>query len=432
MAQPMRRDLDVSNLAFRPLQPETYMDAGLSEAEVESMILKYLLAESGSTGRQAARAIGLSDKVVRERIDDLRSEKLVVYTQAGVFGDFEYALTEAGRVAARERMASNRYDGPAPVTLQQYTDSVLKQSVSTVKPSIEDLRFAFDDLLIDDAMLQRLGPAVTAGKGCFFFGPPGNGKTSIAERVTRAYGSPVYIPYAVKIGGQTVKVFDPAVHRRLDKRLRRMAAGEDKIDGRWVLCERPTIIVGGELTLNQLEITFDERTGMCEAPVQMKANCGTLVVDDFGRQTITPAQLLNRWIVPMERRVDHLNVPGGRKAAVPFDTMLVFATNLDPRELVDDAFLRRIPYKVHIADPELPMFRDLFYLMAKKLELEVDDGALKHLVTNHFKDGKRPLRMCYPRDLLLQVKNIVIFRKLPPRVTAPLLDEAVDLYFSVV
>ncbi len=431
MPEAVRQDRDISRLRFRPLAPESLFEAGLSEAEVDALILKYLLVEPSSTGRQVARGLGLPDPLIRELLDALRARKLLVHTRAGVFGDFEYELSEAGRGAARELQQANRYAGQAPVSIEQYVESVRHQSVSLVRPDMADLERAFSDLLIAEDTLQRLGPAVTAGRGCFFFGPPGNGKTSIAERLTRAYSSPVYIPYTLKFGGQLIKVFDPAVHQPLDKRLTRAAAGEDKLDGRWVLCRRPTIVVGGELTLDQLELSYDAYTGLCEAPVQLKANCGTLVIDDFGRQAITPAQLLNRWIVPMEKRVDFLTVPGGRKLRVPFDPMLVFSTNLNPRDLVDDAFLRRIPYKVQVADPDLPTFHRLFVQTAERLELEVDDEGFEHLITAHFGEG-RPLRMCYPRDLLLQVKNICLFRGLPHRATRELLDEAVDLYFSVV
>jgi hypothetical protein len=417
---------------FKPLEPQSLFEAGLTDGEVEALVLKYLMADPHSTGRQVARSLGLPDPLVRELLDTLRGRKAVAYTKASAFGDFEFELTESGRATARDLQKSNRYAGHAPVSMEQYIESVRHQSVSLVRPGPEALKAAFSDLLINDAMLQRLGPAITAGKGCFFFGPPGNGKTSLAERLTRAYGTAVYIPYAVKFGGQLIKVFDPVTHIPVDKRDARVAAGDDKMDGRWVLCKRPTVIVGGELTLAELELAYDEYSGVCEAPIQMKANCGTLVVDDFGRQTITPAQLLNRWIVPMEKRVDYLTVPGGRKMEVPFDPMLVFSTNLEPRNLVDDAFLRRIPYKIHIQDPDLPTFHQLFDRMARSLEIKVDPAAFDHLVSEHYAEGGRPMRMCHPRDLLLQVKNICIFRSLPHVATPALLDEAVDLYFSVV
>jgi len=304
--------------------------------------------------------------------------------------------------------------------------------VSLERPKIDNLRAEFSDLLVKDEMLQRLGPAVTAGRGCFFFGPPGNGKTSLAERMTRAYGTPVYLPYAVKFGGQLIKIFDPSVHTVADKRITRMAAGDDKMDRRWVLCERPTIAVGGELTMDQLEISYDEYTGVCEAPVQMKANCGTLVVDDFGRQTMSPTQLLNRWIVPMEKRVDYLTVPGGRKMEAPFDPLLVFSTNLDPRSLVDDAFLRRIPYKIQVSDPDIGAFRELFDRQSTALDVQLADGVFEHILERHFISADRPLRNCYPRDLLLQIKHLCAFRELAPVATPELIDEAVELYFSVV
>jgi len=421
-----------STLRFRPLAPRSLYEAGLTEGEVDALILKYLLGAPGNTGRQVSRDIGLPDDLVRELLGGLRGRQMVIHTRASTFGDFGYELSEGGREKARDLQLSSRYAGHAPVSMEQYVESVRHQSVSLERPKIDALRSAFSDLLVSDALIQRLGPAVTAGRGCFFFGPPGNGKTSLAERMTRAYGTPAYLPYAIKFGGQIIKVFDPAIHVLADKRVTRAAAGEDKMDNRWVLCQRPTIAVGGELTLDQLEISYDEYSGVCEAPVQMKANGGTLLVDDFGRQSMTPAQLLNRWIVPMEKRVDYLTVPGGRKMEVPFDPLLVFSTNLDPRELVDDAFLRRIPYKIQIADPDIASFRELFDRMSTALEIEMPEGVFEHILERHFISADRPLRNCYPRDLLLQVKHLCVFRELPPRATAELMDEAVDLYFSVV
>jgi len=419
-------------LRFRPLAPRSLYEAGLTEGEVEALILKYLLGAPGSTGRNISRDIGLPDATIRELLEGLRGQQMVIHTRASTFGDFGYDLSEGGRGKARDLQLSNRYAGHAPVSMEQYVESVRHQSVSLEKPKIDALRAAFSDLLVGDELLQRLGPAVTAGRGCFFFGPPGNGKTSLAERMTRAYGTPVYLPYAIKFGGQVIKIYDPALHVAADKRVTRMAAGEDKMDLRWVLCERPTIAVGGELTLDQLEISYDEYSGVCEAPVQMKANGGTLLVDDFGRQSMTPTQLLNRWIVPMEKRVDYLTVPGGRKLEVPFDPLLVFSTNLDPRSLVDDAFLRRIPYKIQISDPDIASFRELFSRMSTTLSVELDDGVFEHVLERHFISSERPMRNCYPRDLLLQVKHLCDFRELPPRATSELIDEAVDLYFSVV
>lgn len=427
-----RSDVDLSRIRFRPMAPQSLAEAGLTGGEVEALIVKFLMVNPGTSGREVSWNLGLLDRLVVELLGGLKNRKIVFHKTASSMGDFVYELTEEGRNLAFDLQRSGRYAGRAPVTMEQYAESVAAQSVSLEQPKEAVLREAFRDLLVEPEMLRRLGPAITAGKGCFFFGPPGNGKTSFAERITRTFGSPVYLPYTIKFGGQLISVFDPSVHEPVDRSEARAAAGDDRIDHRWVLCKRPTIVVGGELTMDQLELGVDEWSGTCEAPIQMKSNGGTLVIDDLGRQAMTPTTLLNRWIVPMEKRVDYLTVPGGRKVEVPFDLMLIFSTNLEPRSLVDDAFLRRIPYKVHIADPSEEMFRQLIDRTAKQMGMELAPGCIEHLFERHYKATGRPLRKCHPRDLLLQVRNICAYRELPMRADAALLDEAVELYFSVV
>jgi hypothetical protein len=434
-AQPTERfgaEVDLSRVRFRPMAPGSLQEAGLTGGEVESLIVKFLLGNPGTAGREISWHLGLSDRLTVDLLGALKHRKILFHKTAGTMGDFVYELSEEGRSLAFDLQRVSRYAGRAPVTMEQYAESVAAQSVSLEHPKESVLREAFRDLLVEDAMLRRLGPAITAGKGCFFFGPPGNGKTSFAERITRAFGSPIYIPYAIKFGGQLIQVFDPAVHEPVDRNAARAVAGDDRMDHRWVLCKRPTIVVGGELTMDQLELGVDEWAGTCEAPIQMKANGGTLVIDDLGRQAMTPTTLLNRWIVPMEKRVDFLTVPGGRKMEVPFDLMLVFSTNLEPRSLVDDAFLRRIPYKVHVGDPDEGLFRLLMARQADALGMELAPGAIEHLFARHYHGTGRALRKCHPRDLLLQVRNICLYRELPMRADEALLDEAVELYFSVV
>lgn len=417
---------------FRPAAPTTLREAGLTAGAVEALLVKYLAAAPGSSGRKMADRVGLPDRLVQELLAGLKHRKVVVHKGSAAIGDFYYELSETGRGLAFDLNKISRYTGRAPVTLEAYAKSVATQSVALEKPRMADLERAFRGLLIDDQMLGRLGPAINAGKGCFMFGPPGNGKTSIAERITRAYRAPVFIPYAVDFGGTLVRVFDPAVHEPVDVETFKQLVGDTKLDGRWVLCRRPTIVVGGELTMDALEVAYDDWSGTCEAPIQVKSNGGTLVIDDLGRQTMEPAALLNRWIVPMEKRVDFLRVPGGRKVEVPFDLMLVFSTNLEPRSLVDDAFLRRIPFKIDVHDPSEETFRELMKIQARVLELELDEAVIEPLLARHFRGQERPMRMCHPRDLLVLVKNLCEFREIPGEVTGELLDEAVSLYFSVV
>jgi SpoVK/Ycf46/Vps4 family AAA+-type ATPase len=280
-------------------------------------------------------------------------------------------------------------------------------------------------------MLARLGPAINSGRGMFLFGAAGNGKTSIAERVTRAFGQHIWIPRAIGIDGEIIRLYDPSNHEECPPDKGTGIWTNSKIDARWVRIRRPTIVVGGELTMEQLEVTENQSTGISEAPVQLKSNCGTLVIDDFGRQRMSIDQLLNRWIVPLEKRYDFLNLPNGKKIQVPFDQLIVFSTNLQPKDLCDDAFLRRIPYKIEVTDPSEFEFRRLFELMCQKLGFEFRQAALDYLVDRHYKETKRPFRCCQPRDLLMQVRNMCYFEKRQPELLKEYLDYAVENYFAI-
>ena len=280
-------------------------------------------------------------------------------------------------------------------------------------------------------MFSRLGPAINSGRGLFLYGAPGNGKTSIAERVTEAFGKHIWIPRAIGIDGEIIRVFDPVNHREAPLEPGQGLLDQQRIDKRWVRIRRPTIIAAGELTISSLEVTLNQSTNICEAPLQLKSNCGTLVIDDFGRQRMQIDELLNRWIVPLEKHFDFLNLPNGKKIQVPFDQLLVFSTNLEPRELVDEAFLRRIPYKIEVIDPTEEEFRNLFAEMAAKLGFEYCRGPVDHLIDVHYKRPGRPMRFCQPRDLLLQVSNYCTFHNRPLALTNESLDLACENYFAV-
>ena len=279
--------------------------------------------------------------------------------------------------------------------------------------------------------MNRLGPAINSGRGLFLYGPPGNGKTSIAERVTAAFGREIWVPRALGVDGEIIRVFDPMNHEEAPLNAGTGLLDQRAVDNRWVRIVRPTIVVGGELTMSQLEVTRNEVTGISEAPLQVKSNCGTLVIDDFGRQRVHVSELLNRWIVPLEKRHDFLNLPNGRKVVVPFDELVVFATNLEPRDLVDEAFLRRIPYKIEVQDPTEEQFIDLFQSMGRKLGIEYRAEAVRYLIAEHFRKANRPMRFCHPRDLLLQIRNSCIYQHCPAVMTNEQFDLAVENYFSV-
>jgi predicted ATPase with chaperone activity len=323
------------------------------------------------------------------------------------------------------------YFGSAPVSLVDYIISVKAQTLENLHPSADDLKRAFSDILVSERMLRRLGPAINSGRGLFLYGSAGNGKTTIAERVTRSFGQYIWIPRAIGVDGEIIRLFDPVNHEECPPEANSGLLDQSRIDRRWVRIRRPTIVVGGELTMDSLEVTLNRSTGISEAPLQLKSNCGTLVIDDFGRQKMSTDTLLNRWIVPLEKRVDFLNLPNGKKIQVPFDQLIVFSTNLQPKDLVDEAFLRRIPYKIEIIDPTEQEFRDLMKLMCKRLEIQYEEEPVTHLIENHYRKNKRNFRCCQPRDLLLQVKNYCLFRKTPPKLTNENFDLAVENYFAV-
>jgi hypothetical protein len=415
---------------FLPHEPESFDEAKVTEGQVEALALKYLLAVATATGRAVAEQMKLPFKLIDSMLARMKNDQLVYYYADAPMNDYVYQLTDMGRERARRFSEISSYFGSAPVDLSDYVRSVTAQSIAHQHPTVEDLQRAFRDLLINAHMLARLGPAVNSGRGLFLYGPPGNGKTSIAERVTAAFGSAVWIPRAIMVDGEIIRTFDPINHEEAPLEPGRGLL-QDHVDKRWVRIRRPTIIAGGELTMENLEVSRNKATGTYEAPLQLKSNCGTLVIDDFGRQKMSIDQLLNRWIVPLEKRVDFLNMPSGKKVQVPFDQLIIFSTNLQPKDLVDEAFLRRIPYKVEVIDPTEEEFRNLFKLMADKLELEYREEVVDYVVEHHYKRVSRPFRCCQPRDLLMQVRNYCRFVNLTPEMTKEYLDFAVENYFAV-
>ena len=416
---------------FFPTAPRSIDEAGLTDAEVEALVLKSLFSRGSITGRDIAEQLTLPFVVLEPLFRELKHQQQIVYRGSAAMNDYCYELTDLGRERARRLSQHCTYFGAAPVPVADYIKSVQAQSLERQQPTIDDLRRAFDDLLIPPSMLRRLGPAIHSGRGLFLYGAPGNGKTSIAERVTRAFGQHIWIPRALGVDGEIIRLFDPINHEEAPWERKAGLLDHSEVDRRWVRIRRPTIIVGGELTMDSLEVALNLSTGISEAPLQLKANCGTLVIDDFGRQRMSIDELLNRWIVPLEKRYDFLNLPNGRKLKVPFDQLIVFSTNLEPRDLVDDAFLRRIPYKIEVTDPTEQDFAELFQIMCDQLGFEFDEPTFQYLVQRHYREAGRPFRCCHPRDLLLQVRHLCAFEGVPPQLTCERIDQAVENYFSV-
>jgi hypothetical protein len=416
---------------WRPLEPQSLKAAGISEGQVEHLVLKCLAACGDLSGRDLSEQHAIPFRLLAPILQDMKLAQLLAFRGSAPMNDFVYQLTDLGRERAKKLAEQCSYFGAAPVPLAAYCASVGQQSLTKQHPTQRDLEHAFADLLINKAMLKRLGPAVNSGRGLFLFGAPGNGKTSIAERVTQAFGDCIWIPRAISVDGEIMRVFDPGLHVETPLNEPTGPLQTKPVDKRWVRIKRPTIVVGGELTMDALEVNASAGINISEAPVQMKSNCGTLVIDDFGRQRMTTDQLLNRWIVPLEKRYDFLQMGNGKKIQVPFDQLIIFSTNLEPKDLVDDAFLRRIPYKIEVLDPSEEEFRALFNLMAPKLNIRFDQGALDHLIEKHYKAVNRPFRCCQPRDLLLQIINYCRYMSLPPEMTREYFDYAVENYFAI-
>lgn len=416
---------------FFPPEPRNWNEAGINESLVEEIISKFLLARGEATIRDICNQVALPYNMIETLVARMKSEQLLGYIDQAAMNDYVCKLTEAGRSRAKRYSDFCTYFGATPVPYQDYVDSVTAQTIKNQNPSEEDLARAFSDLLIDPQMMRKLGPAVNSGRGMFLYGYPGNGKTSIAERVTSSFGKYIWIPRAITMDRDIVRVYDSMNHIPAKEEATNGFLSEAKHDRRWIRVERPTIVVGGELQMSHLELQYNAQTGISEAPVQMKSNCGTLVIDDFGRQQMTVDELLNRWIVPLEKRYDYLNTSNGKKVQVPFDQLVIFSTNLEPKDLVDDAFLRRIPYKIEVPNPSIENFIKLFEIMCRVTKFEFKADLVKYLLEAHYLPVDRPLRNCHPRDLLLQVRNYCLYNKIPMDLSKESLDFACENYFSI-
>ncbi len=424
-----------SDSLFVPPPINKVEDTGLGVLWLQDLALKVLYFQGYLTGLKIAEALSLPFAgTVDQILDGLKRDKMIEVrsSQMGLGeGAYLYAITGAGIIRAREALERCQYAGPAPVPLEIYNDSIRRQKRERVQVSNRNMHQVLGDLTFGENTFQKLGPAVNSGTSIFIYGAPGNGKTSVARAIGKLILSQyMYIPYAIYCDGQVITLYDSVNHE--------LAPHEDtgglggtsqRKDARWVKIRRPFIMVGGELTLDGLDLVFDDTLKFYEAPFQVKANGGILLIDDFGRQQVRPRDLLNRWIVPLENRIDYLSMHTGRKIEIPFDVLVMFSTNLPPKDLVDEAFLRRLRHKIEIGDPTYDEYRDIFKKVAAAKKVAYSDEGLAYLLQEWYIKPERKLRASHPRDLCDQMLDIAHYLSIEPVMSKELIDKAAQSYF---
>jgi predicted ATPase with chaperone activity len=415
-----------STQRFFPPRVTSIEDTGFDITFLADLAVKIVYYAGVSTGGAIANAMRLPFfNVVDKVLDGLKNQRFIeVRGSTSPIGSmYQYNLTDRGEEKVQELLKRSAYHGPCPVSMEDYVYACSRQSLRNVTITREQILEAFSSMVMSKQMLDQLGPAINSGTSIFLFGPPGNGKTTIAEVASTCLGGDIYIPHAVLAEGQYIHVFDELVHKAVPD------ADYEGVDERWVLSKRPVVVAGGELSMAALDLTWSDEGKVYQAPLQMKANCGLFLIDDFGRQQITPTELLNRWIIPLEKRVDYLNLVTGGKVKTPFDQLIIFSTNLEPRDLVDDAFLRRIRYKIMVNPPTPDEYREIFRRVAKAKNIVYSDKAIDYMFVEYYQKQGLQLRNCHARDLLDQLTDFARYLRVPAEMSKQLIDLACQSYF---
>jgi len=418
-------DLD-SFFIVHPEVPETVKDTGLEFSFIVDLVMKHALNMGEFTIPALGTRIKLPSHLVDEAIERLRKNQMVSVIGADWLSKLSYrfSLTESGIKRASDLLDVCRYMGPAPVPFDKYRSMVEIQTIKSILVDPESVKKAFSDIIVNERILSRLGPAISSGKELFLYGPSGNGKTTIAETIGSVLPGTIYMPHAVLAEGEIITIYDRSNHVAVEPE-----HDVNAVDQRWVLVKRPVVMVGGEMNLKSLDIDFNPISKFYEAPLQMKANNGLFIVDDFGRQQVDPQALLNRWIVPLERKIDFITFHTGMKIEVPFDQLVVFSTNLEPRNLVDEAFLRRIRYKINIDHPELSEYREIFQRVCDANGIAFDSEVFDFLIQRFYHQKNVKLNSCHCRDLLESIIDDAHYLGIKPELTRKTISAAWDSYF---